>query len=402
MKSTAETGVEGREAPQPPTSTARASRTRHACLLLAGVLIAVFGVAISRFYHPGTGFTALIGFPAGHDYEAPAMRGIPHFDYPAWASYDGQFYAQRALDPLLRDPLVDRAMDLPPFRARRILFSWTAYLAGLGRPAWILEAYALQNVAAWLILAVLLARWMSPGTPRGLATWSACLISHGLLWSVRFALLDGPSLVLLAIAVRLAETGRPLASAAVAGINGLGRETNILGVLAQPFPRSRRDWARILVVCALLVLPLLLWEDYLYSIYRSTIFAGADQLTLPGRGLAFATSGIARALRAKGPFTAAGLQACLVLALVVQAGYLLVRMEVRQRWWRIGAGYLALMLVMNDVLWDPATGAMTRVVLPMTVGFNVLLAQERRGWFWPWFILGNLHVIPGFWVLPPL
>jgi hypothetical protein len=399
MKSTVDTGAEARGALQPASRTART--TRAACLLIAGVLVAVFLVAISRFYHPGTGFTALIGFPEGHAYEAPAMRAIPHFDYPAWASYDGQFYAQRALDPLARDPAVDRAMDLAPFRARRILFSWTAYLAGLGRPAWILEAYALQNVAAWLILAVLLARWMPPGTPRGLATWGACLCSHGLLWSVRFALLDGPSLVLLAIAVRLGETGRPLASAAVAGINGLGRETNLLGVLAQPVPRSRRDWVRVVVACALLVFPLLLWQDYLYSIYRSTIFAGADQLTPPGRGLAFATARVARAMRV-GLFAAAGLQACLVLALVVQACYLLLRLEVRQPWWRVGAGYLALMLVMNDVLWDPATGAMTRVVLPMTVGFNVLLVQEPRGRFWPWFILGNLHVIPGFWVLPPL
>jgi hypothetical protein len=400
MKSTVDTGAEERGALQPPSHTARIRRV--ACLLTAGVLVGLFLVAISKFYHPGTGFTSLIGFPEGHAYETPALRAIPHVDYPAWASYDGQFYAQRAFDPLVRDPLVDRAMDLAPFRARRILFSWTAYLAGLGRPAWILEAYALQNVAAWLILAVLLARWMPPGSPRGLATWGACLCSHGLLWSVRFALLDGPSLVLLAAAVTLAETGRPLASAAVAGINGLGRETNILGVLAQPVPRTARDWARLVVACALIVLPLVLWEDYLYSIYRSTIFAGADQLTPPGRGLAVAAAAVVRGLRTKGLWTAAGLQACLVLALTAQACYLVVRMEVRQPWWRVGAGYLALMLVMNDVLWDPATGAMTRVVLPMTVGFNVLLAQEHRGRFWPWFILGNLHVIPGFWVLPPL
>jgi hypothetical protein len=400
MKSTVDTGAGERGELQPPSSAAR--RMRAACLLIAGVLVAVFLVAIARFYHPGTGFTALIGFPEGHEYEAPAMRGIAHFDYPAWASYDGQFYAQRAFDPLARDPAVDRAMDLAPFRARRILFSWTAYLAGLGRPAWILEAYALQNVAAWLILAVLLARWMPPGTPRGLATWSACLCSHGLLWSVRFALLDGPSLVLLTAAVALAETGRPLASAADAGINGLGRETNILGVLAQPVPRSLRDWARMVVACALVALPLLLWEDYLYSIYRSTIFAGADQLTPPGRGLAFAIGGVVRAVRVKGPLTAAGLQACLVLPLVVQACYLAVRMEIRQPWWRIGAGYLVLMLLMNQVLWEPATGAISRVVLPMTVAFNVLIARECRGRFWPWFILGNLHVIPGFWVLPPL
>jgi hypothetical protein len=167
-------------------------------------------------------------------------------------------------------------------------------------------------------------------------------------------------------------------------------------------PRTARDWARLVVACALIVLPLVLWEDYLYSIYRSTIFAGADQLTPPGRGLAVAAAAVVRGLRTKGLWTAAGLQACLVLALIAQACYLVVRMEVRQPWWRVGAGYLALMLVMNDVLWDPATGAMTRVVLPMTVGFNVLLAQEHRGRFWPWFILGNLHVIAGFWVLPPL
>jgi hypothetical protein len=92
--------------------------------------------------------TALIGFPAGADSEAPALREVPHFTYPAWASYDGQFYAQRALDPFCRDPLVDHAIDLPPFRARRILFSWTAYTLGLGRPAWIIEIYALQNHAS--------------------------------------------------------------------------------------------------------------------------------------------------------------------------------------------------------------------------------------------------------------
>lgn len=357
-------------------------------------------MAVSRFHHAGTGFTALIGFPAGHDYEAPAMRDIPHFDYPAWASYDGQYYAQRALDPLVRDPLVDRAMDLAPFRARRILFSWTAYVAGLGRPAWILEAYALQNVAAWLILACLLTRWMVPRTPRGLALWSACLLSHGLLWSIRFALLDGPSLALTAFAVKLAEDGRPLASAAAAGINGLGRETNVLAVLAQPLPRDRRGWARLLIACALVILPILLWEDYLRSIYRSTIFAGADQLTPPGAGLALAVRSLAIAFRTPGALTADLLQVCIVLSLLVQGGYLVGRMQVRDPWWRIGAAYVALMLVLNPVLWAPTTGAITRVLLPMTVAFNVALVPVRGPRFWAWFVMGNLHVIAGFRVLP--
>ena len=229
------------------------------------------------------------------------MRGVPHFDYPPWASYDGQFYAQRALDPLCRDPFTDRAMDLAPFRARRILFSWTAYALGLGRPVWILEAYALQNVVCWLLLAWLLAHWIPPVTARGLALWSACLLSHGVLWSVRFALLDVPSLVLIACAVRAVEAGRPLLSAAIVGVAGLGRETNLLAGAAQPIPRGRRPstgsgrmvslsnhrgWIRLGLAILLMAIPLLLWGDYLRSIYRSTIFAGTDTLAAPGTAIA--------------------------------------------------------------------------------------------------------------------
>src|SRR5207237_6139972 len=281
MRSTTGTGADGAGARQAPSSNA--SRTHRACRAVALVVVVIFLASVARFYHPGPGFTALVGFPAGNDnYEAPDLRAVPHYTYPAWASYDGQFYAQRAFDPLVRDPHVDHAMDLAPFRARRILFSWTAYVAGLGRPAWILEAYALQNVIAWLLLAVLLIRWMPPHTPRGLALWCACLLSHGLLWSVRFALLDGPSLVLTAFAVKLIEDGHPLASAAAVGINGLGRETNVLAALAQPVPRDLRGWACLLFAGLLVMLPLLLWEDYLRSIYRSTIFAGADPIMRPG------------------------------------------------------------------------------------------------------------------------
>src|SRR3954468_17958350 len=327
MKSTTTTGTGRAFAAPAPESSSSGTPARRACVATAAILVVVFLGWIARFYHPGLGFTALIGFPAGQDYKAPQLRAIPHYQHPAAASYDGQFYAQRAFDPLVRDPEVDRAMDLAPFRARRILFSWTAYLAGVGRPAWILEAYALQNVVAWLLLALLLTRWVSPHTPRGLALWCACLLSHGLLWSVRFALLDGPSLLLTACAVKLIEDGHPLASAAAVGINGLGRETNVLGALAQPIPRNVRAWARLLVACLVVILPLLLWEDYLRSIYRSTLFVGADPALRPFEGLIAAARGAWVAVRTAGVLPPAGLQVCIVLPLVVQAGYTVARLE---------------------------------------------------------------------------
>ena len=86
--------------------------------------------------------------------------------------------------------------------------------------------------------------------------------------------------------------------------------------------------------------------------------------------------------------------------MTAQALYLVIRRRFRSPWWRVAIGYVALMLVLDRVLWDPATGAITRVMLPMTVGFNVILAEERRSLvFWAWFAAGNIHLIPALWVL---
>ncbi len=218
--------------------------TRRLCHAAALGVVALFLASVARFYHPVTGFTVFIGLPEGHDYEVPALRAMPHAEGPP--SYDGQFYAQMALVPLLRDPVIDRAMDLAPYRARRILFSWTAYLAGLGHPPWVIEAYALQNVVVWLLLAWLLCRWIPPSTPRGLALWTACLGTHGLLMSVRLALLDGPSLLMTAAAIALAERARTLGAAGLLGVAALGRETNVLAAVALwRRPTGRRAWMRL-------------------------------------------------------------------------------------------------------------------------------------------------------------
>jgi hypothetical protein len=371
------------------------------CRFIAIVLVMLFFAAVARFYHRGTGFTALIGFPPAADSEPPALSAIPHYQYPASASYDGQFYAERALDPLVRDPTVDRGMDLAPFRARRILFCWTAYVLGLGRPAWILEAYALQNVLCWAIIAVLLTKWLSPSTPRGLALWTACLFSHGLLWSVRFALLDGPSLMLTMWAVAAAEQDRPLRSGVIVGINALGRETNLLVALAQPIPRTRADWVRAAAALVLAGLPSLIWMDYLRSIYRSTTLAGTDTFVFIGSGLAQnwrALLGTVISTRRVGD---AIVPACILLSVVTQAAFIFVRRDYLAPWWRVACAYGVMLLFLDPVLVAPSTAAITRVMLPLTTGFNILLAQEERpARFWPWFVAGNLDLVTVLRVMP--
>jgi hypothetical protein len=103
----------------------------------------------------------------------------------------------------------------------------------------------------------------------------------------------------------------------------------------------------------------------------------------------------------QGLISGGGLSLCLLFPLAVQVVYLSVRREWTQPWWRVAAGYALLLLVLDRTLANPVTGAITRVMLPMTLGFNVLLAFEpRASRFWPWYIAGNLLVLPAHLVMP--
>ena len=380
--------------------TAGRSRSQWVCLAVAVGLVLLLLSSVARLYHPPFGFTEMIGFASGGVGELPVLQSIPHYRHPPWGSYDGQFYAQLALEPLLRDPAIDRALDLPPYRARRILFSWSAWALGLGRPHWILQAYALQNVLAWLLLAALMTRWLRPDTPRGLALWTACLFSHGLLHSVRSALLDGPSMLLIALAIVAAERGRLFTSAAIIGVAGLGRETNLFAATGLPWPGRRWPWLKLGLALALAAIPLFLWQDYLRSIYRSTAAAGQGVLDRPVVVYLQVLQQTAAQLFGNDANLLTALKLGVIVCLAVQTFYLLYRREYASPWWRVAVPYALLMLTVHKVVWDGYPGAVTRVTLPLVFGFNVLLAREKGSRFWPWFILGNLHLLPAAMLLP--
>lgn len=348
---------------------------------------------VARFYHPGFGFSSLIVLSEAHAARRlPALRALPHYQYPGDMEYDGAQYVQLALDPLLRDPAIDGALDATGYRARRILFAWTAYALGLGRPAWIVQAYALQNVLAWLILGWILTRWIPLTTSRFFVLWLASMFSHGLLASIRLAVLDGPSLLLLALAVAAAEKGRAWLSALLVGIAGLGRETNLLGAAAQPWPRGWRGWLRALAAIALIVAPLLIWQDYVWSIYRgSSATEGAGMITLPFVSYFGEWRDTLRDLDRRNLWLA-GRQLLVIVALSVQVAYLVWNRRWNAPWWRLAAAYAALMFVVHASVWEGYPGAVTRVVLPLKFGFNILLARDDSPSFWRWFALGNLDL----------
>jgi hypothetical protein len=364
--------------------------------------VAVFLWAVGQCYIPGKGFTYLVMFGDANDTRAlPELHAIDHHIMPRTVGYDGQFYAQIAMHPRLADPALRRAVDNLPYRARRILFSWTATALGLGDPVRVLEVYALQGVAAWLLLVWLLLRWFPADSWQNFLRWSGVLLSLGMCYSVRGAVPDGPSLLLIAGGVALTEAGRPWLSAFVLGVGGLGKETNVLaGALLLPARgRDRRAWRDTFVRGAIVVAPVALWLVTLTRWIGRGPNAGVRNFDWPFAGFVHQWSAAWAQLHQ--PVWKFGAWSLLVLvALAVQWLWLALRPQWHSPWWRVGAAYALLMAILGDAVWESFPGAACRVLLPMVVAFNVLV--PRAGWrAWVVLIAGNLTVLLAPTQLPP-
>ena len=233
-------------------------------LYLASTVL--FISSIAKLYEPETGLTVLIRFgEAFEDRVLPSVRAVPRFVEEDSAGYDGQFYAQLAVDPFLLDPAIGEALDSPAYRARRILFSWTAYLLGLGQPRWVLQAYAIQYGVVWLLLAWVLCRWFPPTDVQSLCLWFGCMFSHGVVISVITAVPDGPGMLLIALSVLAIERGRARRAAGLVGLAGLAKDINLLwsAILIAPDRLKRYGWRDRCVWGVLVGGPLSVWMLYL-------------------------------------------------------------------------------------------------------------------------------------------
>ena len=101
--------------------------SRLPLVLAYAVTVAGFLWVCSQFYLPGKGFTYLIMFgDRMHSRYLPALRAVNHYEEQNSPGYDAQYYAQLAMQPRLSDPALQSGVDNLEYRARRILFCWTA------------------------------------------------------------------------------------------------------------------------------------------------------------------------------------------------------------------------------------------------------------------------------------
>lgn len=360
----------------------------------AAILLAMaFLVLVARFWHPVYGFTRFLQLDASNDEtKIGAFRTHPVYVYRDTGGYDGLYYAQIAYDPTLTDPELAPAMDNLGYRGRRILPSALAWLLAGGQPAWIANVYSVLNVAAWLGLAVVLWRLLAVADWRGLAAWAGVLFSAGALGSVRFALTDLVALAFLSAGLLALERGRARTGTGLLAAAALSRETSLLaliGSVRRPW-FSRENLRRVLLAA----IPLAGWLIYLrWRLGPSA--PGWANFSAPFTGLAgkWRADLAALAHPAAGDGGLAWATLAATLGLAAQAAFFAVRPRWSEAWWRVGAVYTGLMICLGPAVWAGFPGAATRVLLPLTLAFNVLAARSRVS---PgWFAAGNLTLFSG-------
>ena len=372
--------------------------------LAYGFVVALFAWSASFYYLPGRGFTFLLQFgEQQHKRYLPEVNAVNHYEMPDSPGYDSQWYVQIAMHPHLSDPVLKKSVDNLPYRSRRILFEWTAWIFGGGKPKIVMNAFALQNIVCWFILAVLLLRWFPPTNWGNWVRWSATLFSFGLIFSVRGALLDGPSLLLTTIGMALLESGRPWSGSLVLGITGLGKDTSILcGAAIEPVgPRTPRRFAAWMARCALVVLPLVVWMIVLRVWLGRADDVGVRNFSMPFAGLAHKLQDSLSNVLAEGyPYASvAKLDLLVLIGLLAQFFFFLFRFRWKDPWWRVGAAYGVLLIFLGDAVWEHYPSAAARVLLPMTLAFNILV--PRKGFWLALLVVGNLGVFGSADLLKP-
>ena len=158
-------------------------------------------------------------------------------------------------------------------------------------------------------------------------------------------------------------------------------------------PRHWRDLAALAARGLVAVLPFVAWFFYVRSVFPPVGASDAANFASPFSGYLSKWEFTIAQLQSSGWWGSwARFNLAALVSLTVQAGFLLARREWGSPWWRAGAAYCALLPFLSYPVWEGDPGAIMRVVLPMSVAFNILVVRSR--WFWPLVDRGQPHGPP--------
>jgi hypothetical protein len=342
---------------------------------------------LNRF-SPETYFTSLIYY--GSDFYAtaiPEVRQIKPNVHSA-AGYDGQFYSQIAIHPSLRTPGLRESLDVPAYRAMRPFLPWLSYLAGFGRPFWIVQAYALANLVSWYLLAFGLLHYLRPTTRRDYLCILAACLSSGVVFSLQRALVDLPAATLCFFGAFLAEEFAVVAIAVAI----LTKETYALQVIERRFGSgATRNLALAATKYACILLPAFLWHLYVRYTFGSPRFG--TNFGWPFSGYLAAVLKATKTLSHN--FSFSSITSLLApLSLLVQGFYLFWAPWPASAYRRTGMAFaMSSIFLSSDVF--VAQMSYCRDLIPVSLAFNVTLMQNNLHRFVFWFVAGNLGLTLG-------
>lgn len=209
---------------------------------------------------------------------APVLAEVPR---STSRGYDGQYYAELAIDPFLTQPETAGHLDTPSYRARRIGTPLAAYLAGLGNPRAAIAAYLVLCWVLGIAGVWLAAAWLrSQGASSLWALWIS--VGAGLAASLLRVTPDAlaVSLLLAALWAHRADRWRLCIVLLVAAT--LTRETSLLAALAITAVELRRQRVpRALTATLLPAGVLAAWQGYLLIRFGLGHSSGTGNFALP-------------------------------------------------------------------------------------------------------------------------
>ncbi len=357
-------------------------------------LLALMALVPTRYvikhFSRETGFTNLICFGSEFFKNAPStVKSAPLAVQTPWG-YDGEFYAMIATDPLLLNPELKPALDIPSYRARRIAVPVLAWCAGLGKPAWILQCYSVANLFFWYLLFAGMIYFLKPRTLRDFLCVGACCLTSGVLFSIQRALLDLPAATFAFYSATL--SGEFAVAALAVAILTKDSYMMSLGVMARPFEETQESVAQRIWRFAKPLVPFVVWCSYVY--WKWGVASQGQNFSWPMEGY---LSAFLRGWKLYNghhmlfPFT----EMVAPVSLVIQIVYLLlVARSYRSPYWRIGAGFaIASIFLSSDVFVEQMS--FCRDTIMVTMAFNIGLMQNKPRGFLLWFVAGNIGLTTG-------
>ncbi len=363
-------------------------------VMIVTALILAGGHLITRHHHPVYGFTKFVQLSEAIEVDAlPEVRRSSIYVHNNPWGYDGQFYAQLALRPLLRDPQLETAIDNFPLRARRPLTNWLAWLIGTGDASRTLHVYAWINVVGWFGFALLLLRLIPPIGFHQIVAWAGLLFSAGVLTSVSNAITDLPALIFITAAMLALRHHRPTTTAGLLAVATLTRETSVLaGAVLLP----NGTWPQRILRGLILAVPFALWLGYV------RLMAGPEVQSLgnfdwPFFGLVQKIQEVVKLVLIDPAEILHWAGLLTIVGLVVQAIWIAFHPALKNPWWQLAASYFVLLMFLGWPTFAGYPSAVSRILLPLHLAFNQLVPATRLGTVI--LLLGNLSVVSGYTLL---